>query len=222
VTAPLIHAGPVAPPPVASDRTRLTTRHWGLLLIAGWLCQAALRAWFSRGQALPLANPDESAYLITARMLAGGPVANLSYGTLYPAGYPLLLSPVFWFTHNANTAYQAVLIINALVSALLMPLGYVAGRRLGLNRPLAYTVAMITAVLPAGFFYSEYALTDAIYPVIVLAWLLTTHTWLTARSFRGRMGAAVGSAFLAGYAGRRRDRAHRRDRGGDRPVPEFP
>lgn len=198
--APPSEAGPIAPPPVASDRSRLTTRHWGLLLIAGWLCQAALRAWFSRGQALPLANPDESAYLITARMLAGGPGANFSYGTLYPAGYPVLISPVFWFTHNANTAYQAVLMVNALVSALLMPLGYVAGRRLGLSRPLAYAVAMITALLPAGFFYSEYALTDAIYPVIVLAWLLTTHTWLTARSFRGRMGAAVGSALLAGYA----------------------
>src|SRR5262249_9125644 len=108
--------------------------------------------------------------------------------------------PVFWFTHNANTAYQAVLMVNALISALLMPLGYVAGRRLGLSRPLAYAVAMITALLPAGFFYSEYALTDAIYPVIVLASLLTAHTWLIARSFRGRMGAAVGSALLAGYA----------------------
>ncbi len=200
MTAPLVQAGPMAPPPVASDRTRLTTRHWGLLLIAGWLCQAALRAWFSRGQALPLANPDESAYLITARMLAGGPTADFSYGTLYPAGYPLLISPVFWFTHNPHTAYQSVLVVNALISALLMPLGYFAGRRLGLNRPLAYAVAMITALLPAGFFYSEYALTDAIYPVIVLAWLLTTHTWLTARSFRGRMGAAAGSALLAGYA----------------------
>ena len=200
MTAPSIQAGPKAPPPVASDRTRLTARHWGLLLIAGWLCQAALRAWFSRGQGLPLANPDESAYLITARMLAGGPVADFSYSTLYPAGYPLLITPVFWFTHNADTAYQAVLMVNALISALLMPLAYLAGRRLGLSRPLAYAVGMITALLPAGFFYSEYALTDAIYPVIVLAWLLTTHTWLTARSFKGRMGAAVGSALLAGYA----------------------
>jgi hypothetical protein len=166
----------------------------------GWLCQAALRAWFSRGQAVPMANPDETAYLITARVLAGGPGADVSGGTLYPAGYPLLISPVFWFTRNPVTAYHAILMINAAISAMLMPLAYVAGRRLSLSRPAAYAVAAVTALLPAGFFYSEYVLTDAIYPVLVLAWLLTTHTWLTARGLRSRWAAAIGSALLAGYA----------------------
>ena len=33
---------------------------WGLLLIAGWLAQAGLRAWLSRMQVVPLATPDES------------------------------------------------------------------------------------------------------------------------------------------------------------------
>ena len=61
-------------------------------------------------------------------------------------------------------------------------------------------VATVTALLPAGIFYAEYAMTDAIYPVLVLAWLLATHSWLTARSARGRYAAAVGSALLAGYA----------------------
>ena len=61
-------------------------------------------------------------------------------------------------------------------------------------------VAMLTALLPAGVFYSEYALTDAIYPVLVLGWLLAVHNWLTARSTRGQYAAAAGSALLAGYA----------------------
>jgi hypothetical protein len=200
MTAPLIQASPAPPPAASPVRDRLTARRWGLLLAAGWLGQAALRIWFSSGQAVPMANPDEAAYLITARVLAGGPAANLSGGTLYPAGYPLLISPVFWFTHNPVTAYHAVLVVNALFSALLMPLAYIAGRRLGLNRPAAYAVAAVTALLPAGFFYSEYALTDAIYPVIVLAWLLATHSWLTASSTRSRWAAAIGSALLAGYA----------------------
>jgi hypothetical protein len=176
------------------------TRRWALLLVAGWLCQAGLRAWFSRGQIVPLANPDESAYLIAARVLAGGPAADFSYSTLYQGGYPLLIAPVFWFTSNALTVYRAVLLINAAVSATLMPLAYVAGRRLGLNRTAAYIVAMVTALVPAGFFYAEYAMTDAIYPVLVLAWLLATHTWLTARTARGQYAAAAGSALLAGYA----------------------
>jgi hypothetical protein len=176
---------------------------WGLLLVAGWLVQAGLRSWLSRAQAVPLATPDESAYLIAARVLAGGVPANFSYSTLYPAGYPLLITPVFWFTGNPVTAYHAVLIINALVSATVLPLAYAAGRRLGLGRPAAYAVATAAALLPDALFYSGYAMTDAIFPVLVLGWLLTVHSWLdpaAARSVRGRYWAAAGSALLTGYA----------------------
>jgi hypothetical protein len=180
--------------------TRPAARRWALLLVVGWLAQAGLRAWLSRMQVVPLATPDESAYLIAARVLAGGTPDNFSYSTLYPAGYPLLITPVFWFTHNPVTAYRAVVMINAPLSALIMPLGYLACRRLGLGRPAAYAVAMVAALLPAALFYSEYAMTDAIYPVITLAWLLAVHSWLTANSPRGRYAAAVGSALLAGYA----------------------
>jgi hypothetical protein len=194
---------PVSPAPSCPEprQPSLTPRRWGLLLTAGWLFQAGLRAWLGRGLDVPLANPDESAYLIAARVLAGGPGANFTHSTLYPAGYPLLISPVFWFTQNPLTAYHAVLLVNALFSALLMPLCYVACRRLGLtSRPLAYGVATVTALLPAGFFYSEFAMSDAIFPVLVLAWLLTTHSWLTAPTHRGRYLAAVGSALLTGYS----------------------
>ena len=59
---------------------------------------------------------------------------------------------------------------------------------------------MVAALLPAALFYSEYAMTDAIYPVLVLAWLLAVHSWLTAPSVRGQYAAAIGSALLAGYA----------------------
>ncbi len=197
-------------PPAVTDVTaagpapRNTARRWGLLLIIGWLVQAGLRAWFSRAQVVPLATPDESAYLIAARVLAGGQPANFSFSTLYPAGYPLLIAPVFWFTSNPATAYHAVLMINAAISALVMPLGYLACRRLGLDRPAAYGVAAVAALLPAGFFYSEYAMTDAIFPVITLAWLLAVHSWLTSPAAgtgpRAGYAAAVGSALLAGYS----------------------
>ncbi len=198
-----------SPDTVAADRevaaagpapARNPTRRWGLLLIIGWLVQAGLRAWFSRAQVVPLATPDESAYLIAARVLAGGLPANFSYSTLYPAGYPLLITPVFWFTSNPATAYHAILMINAAISALVMPLGYLACRRLGLDRPAAYGVATVAALVPAGFFYAEYAITDAIFPVITLAWPLTVHSWLTAGSSRARYAAAAGSALLAGYS----------------------
>ena len=177
-------------------------RNWlfALLLVVGWLCQAGLRAWFSRAQAVPLDNPDETAYLIAARVLAGGPAADFSGNTLYQGGYPLLITPVYWFTSSPAAVYHAVLLINAAVSAAVMPLGYLACRRLGLGRPAAYGVAMVAALLPAGFFYSEYAIADAIFPVVTLAWLLAIHSWLVATSPRARYAAAVGSAVLSGYA----------------------
>jgi hypothetical protein len=187
--------------PVARPSSGARRRRWVLLLVAGWIVQAGLRAWLSRAQMVPLASPDESAYLIAARVLSGGVTADFSYSTLYPAGYPLLIAPVFWFTHNPVTVYHAVLFgINAPLSALVMPLGYVACRRLGLERPWAFGVAMVAALLPAALFYSEYAMTDAIYPVLVLGWLLAVHSWLTARSYVASCVAAVGSALLAGYA----------------------
>src|SRR5580700_10662266 len=133
-----------APPGAAAAAWR-TARRWALLVAAGWLLQVGVRLWFNRGQSVPLANPDESAYLIAARVLAGGPATDFSYSTLYQGGYPLLIAPVYWFTSNAVIVYHAVLAINAVVSALLMPLAYVTGRRLGLVRPAAYAVAMLTA-----------------------------------------------------------------------------
>ena len=67
---PWLH--PAAPARSAPPRARSAARRWGLLLVAGWLRQAGLRAWFGRMQVVPLANPDATAYLIAARVLAGG------------------------------------------------------------------------------------------------------------------------------------------------------
>jgi len=192
-----------ARPRVPAAAARSSGRLWVILLTLGWLVQAGLRVWFSRQQFMPLANPDETAYLIAARVLAGGPGADLSGSTLYQGGYPLLITPVYWFTSNPSTVYHAVLVVNAAISALVMPLGYVACRRLGLGRPAGYVVATVAALVPAGFFYSQYAMTDAVFPVLTLAWLLTTHSWLNptaASSARVRYAAAVGSALLAAFA----------------------
>jgi len=209
VGAAAVDARGSAPVPAGSVRTRRRVpvvtagssgRLWVILLTVGWLVQAGLRVWFSRQQFMPLANPDETAYLVAARVIAGGPGADLSGSTLYQGGYPLLIAPVYWFTGHPSTVYHAVLAINAAISALVLPLGYVACRRLGLGRPAAYVVATVAALVPAGFFYSQYAMTDAVFPVITLAWLLATHSWLTASSARARYAAATGSALLAAFA----------------------
>src|SRR5579859_5774332 len=120
----LIRSGETSPTGTVITRpvaARWSARRWALLVGLGWLMETGLRIWFGRTQSVPLANPDESAFLIAARVLAGGPATDFSYSTLYQGGYPLLITPVYWFTGNAVIVYHAVLAINAAFSALLMP-----------------------------------------------------------------------------------------------------
>ena len=174
---------------------------WALWLTLGYLAQVALRLYLSRMQTVPLANPDEAGYMVAARVLAGaGAPSDFSFGTLYQGGYPLLLVPIYWFTSNSVAVYHATLAVNAVVNAALMPLAYLAFRRLHARRWVAYAAAAVVAVVPEGVFYTQYALSDAIFPVVVLAWLLCVHSWLTARTWRSSAAAAAGAALLAGYS----------------------
>ncbi|WP_286989059.1 hypothetical protein [Thermomonospora sp. CIF 1] len=175
---------------------------WGLLLAAGWLAQAGVRIWLASGQSAPVANPDETGYLFAARLITGGPAADISSSTPYRGGYPLLLLPAFWLGgQDPQAVYRLVMVINALVGALLFPLAYLLARRLGLTRGRAQAVAHATALLPAAVFFTQYALTDAVLPVVLLGWLLLLHSWLCQDASPARTalpGAAAG--LLAGYA----------------------
>ncbi|GAA3200933.1 hypothetical protein GCM10010468_13910 [Actinocorallia longicatena] len=150
---------------------------------------------------MPAANPDETGYLFAARVLGGGADADLSGATFYQIGYPLLISPAFWFSDDPGTVYHLVIGINSLISALIVPLAYVAGLRLALSRATAFWVAQAAALLPASIFFTQFVLTDAILPVVVLAWLLAIHSWLD-RDARGEGAAryAVAASLSAAYA----------------------
>src|SRR4051812_21440611 len=105
-----------------------------LLVLAGWLVQVAARLLLARGQGTPAAYPDETGYLLAARWLAGGPGGDLSGSTFYQGGYPLVLMPAFWLSHDPATCHRLVIGIGALIGAAIFPLGYAALRRLGLGR----------------------------------------------------------------------------------------
>ncbi|NKZ07669.1 hypothetical protein [Actinomadura latina] len=151
-------------------RGRLRALPW--ILAAGVLAQVAIRLWFARARTGPVANPDETGYLAAARLLAGGPGADLSGNTFYQGGYPLLLTPAYWLSHDPVTVYTTVLVINAVAGAALFPLGYAAARRFGLGRRAALPLAFAAALLPATTFFGAFALADAVLPALVLAWLL--------------------------------------------------
>ncbi|WP_131739736.1 hypothetical protein [Actinomadura roseirufa] len=166
------------------------------LIAAGVLAQVAVRLWFARARTSPVANPDETGYLLAARWLAGGHGGDMSFNTFYQAGYPLLLTPVYWLTHDPVTVYTAVMVINAAVGAALFPLGYLAARRLGLGRRAALPLAWGAALLPATTFFGAFALTDAVLPTVVLGWLLALDRF--ART--GRARHAVAASLVVSYA----------------------
>ncbi|MFI0410143.1 hypothetical protein [Actinomadura sp. 3N508] len=203
---PIVSARPPVAPPDRRPAPSRPSRRWAWLFVLGWAAQVAVRLVLASGQTVPVATPDESGYLFAARVLTGGADADMSSGTVYRGGYPLLLTPAFWFGDDPVGIYRGALVINALISAAMLPLGYLLLRRLRVRRRWAYVFGHVMAVLPAVLFYAEFALTDAILPVMVVGWLLLVHAWLNAPPPTGRRSsvrltlAGTGASLIVAYA----------------------
>ncbi|MFI7461610.1 hypothetical protein [Nonomuraea sp. NPDC049646] len=183
------------PAPAPRMRRRGRSRSWWLPAI-GWVAQVALRLWLFRQHAGPVANPDETGYLIAARWLAGGPGADLTGFTFYQGGYALLLAPVFWFTSDPAVAYRLVVAVGSMVAAGAFPLAYLLLRRLGTGPRAAMAAAFAGGLSPSLLLFSGLALADAVLPTLILAWLVALHDLVARGSVRA--GALAGG--LAGYA----------------------
>ncbi|GAA1733177.1 hypothetical protein [Nonomuraea bangladeshensis] len=183
---------------VPDDRGRFTRlRLWPAALLLGWLAHVVLRVLLGIQHAVPLLIPDESGYLLAARLLSGGAGSDMSGRTFYQGGYPLLIAPAYWFSDDPQIVYRLAIGINALVGAGLLLLAYVAFRRMDLPRGKAYLLAHATALLPSAVYYSQFVLTDAVLPVLVLGWLLLLHRWLAGG---GRLhGLAAGALIAFGF-----------------------
>ncbi|UWP86003.1 hypothetical protein [Dactylosporangium fulvum] len=166
----------------------------------GYLVQVGWRIWLSRHLNVPAAHADEDGYLVAARVLAGGAGGQTTDNeTFRRMGYPMLISPVYWFTQDAFTVYRSVLIINAVLNALVFPLLYLYARRtLVLSPRTALGAAFVAAAMPAVVFYSQFALTDAVLGTMVIAWLVLAHTWLAGTTAHARVLGALGSGAVAG------------------------
>ncbi|MFB4264329.1 hypothetical protein [Nonomuraea sp. GTA35] len=170
------------------------------LLAAGWAAQVALRLWLNRYHTMPVANPDETGYLLAARWLAGGAGADLSGSTFYQAGYALLLVPIFWLTADPGLAYRLAVGVGAVAAAGAFPLAYVLLRRLRVSRRAALVPAFAAGMSPPLVVFSGYALADAVLPVIVLGWLVALHDLVADGPGRRRVLAGIAAGGLAAYA----------------------
>ncbi|MGW1777002.1 hypothetical protein [Streptomyces sp. NPDC002104] len=183
-------------------RTSLLGRRWfwPVALLAGYAAQVLLRLSLVWGSTHPSVQADESSYLVLARVLAGRPTTEMPVGSVIPGGYPLLVSPALRIADDPVTAYQLVLGINTLLNALVFLLAYAALRRLDLSRGLSFAAATVAAVMPPVVFYAEFAMSDTVFPVVLLGWLITLHGWLSEGDARRRAWHGAGAGLLAGYA----------------------
>ncbi|WP_238013330.1 hypothetical protein KZZ52_41115 [Dactylosporangium sp. AC04546] len=189
-------------PAVASETAgrRLSARWVVIAVIVGYLLQVGWRIWLSRNLYVPAAHADEDGYLVAARALAGGAGGETTDNeTFRRMGYPMLISPVYWFTQDTFTVYRSVLVINAVLNALVFPLLYLYARRTLLLSPrTALGGAFVAAAMPAVVFYSQFALTDSVLGTMVIAWLVLAHTWLAGTTARLRVLGALGAGAVAG------------------------
>ncbi|WP_030232451.1 phospholipid carrier-dependent glycosyltransferase [Streptomyces sp. NRRL S-350] len=200
---------PATPPPAALVRLRALAAHrwfWPAALLLGYLGQTAFRLVLSVHNYFPSVHADEDSYLVIARVLAGRPTTEMPVGVVIPGGYPLLISPALRIAENPATAYHLIMGINAVLNALVFPLVFLAARRLGLSRPHAYLSATAVALVPPVVFYSQFVMSDTVLPVLLLAWLVTMHGWLSPGSTRRRSLYAAGTGLAAGYAMATHDR----------------
>jgi hypothetical protein len=174
-------------------------RWWIPMLLGGFLLQAGWRVYLSWPILGPVAHGDEDGYLLGARILAGGPGATLpSWSIMRPIGYPLVLTPAYWLAEEPVRVYQIVHVINGLLMALTFPLIYLFARRLfDLGRGWAAGIAFVLATLPSMVFFSQFALTDALLPALVMALLLAVYGM-----FAGRrpVWLAVAAGAISAYA----------------------
>jgi len=197
-------AGPGEDTPVPASDPQ-STRSWpwwlGAALVVGYLLQLGWRLWLARSVPTPVAHADEDRYLLAARALAGGP-GGLGNDTeaFRRLGYPLILTPIYWFTSDPFKVFHAAQAIGAVVNALTFPLCYLFARRvLHGERRIALIGAFLVATLPTVAYYGEFALTDSIFAPLGLAWLILLHAQLAGRTAWSRGAAALGAGAVVGY-----------------------
>ncbi|MFB7056021.1 hypothetical protein ACFCXT_23225 [Streptomyces vinaceus] len=169
-------------------------------LAAGYLLNVLFRLSLVTGQDFPTVNPDEEMYLVMARILAGLPTTEIPGNQIIPSGYSLLISPALRITQDPVYAYHLVMGINALISCLVLPAAFWALRRMHVPRPVSYAVALATVLLPPVVFYSQYAMSDTVLPLLVLLWLIGLHGLLSEGDNARRIRFGLLGAFAAGYS----------------------
>ncbi|MFE5774813.1 hypothetical protein [Brachybacterium sp. NPDC056505] len=168
---------------------------WALAGAAVVLC-IVLHVVVAQSAVAPRTPWDEIHPLQIARMLSGDhDVPKLSGSGYYP-GWAILMTPIWWFTHDPATVYRAAIILgNVIGVATILPLA-LSGRHLGMSTPQAIAVAGLAMCMPGRIEPADYAMSEPLL-MFCYAWaalgmlvLWKRPTWWRLALFVGAIAAA--------------------------------
>ena len=164
-------------------------------LSALYVAAVAYHCLQSLGHRTPAVFTDELLFAKLAQSVAAGDGFVLrGEAFFFPAPVAVLLQAVAWLLPDAETAYEAAKVLNAVVMAAAVFPAYWLARQLT-SRGASLLVAGAAVAAP-GLLYHSYLMTDAAgYPAFLLAFAVMTRA--LARPSRGRELAVVGVSLLA-------------------------
>jgi hypothetical protein len=158
---------------------------------------ACARRWASWGRNQFTIGPDEPAQLAVARFIGGGTRFNMDDHAVWQPFFGTLLSPVYWFTDDPVTVFQAALNLNALLGGITAALIVYLVRRLTPTPPAwGAVISILISLPPAMLFTSAFVFSESLVAPLLLATLLA----LLAFDERPTLGRGLGPALLAGAA----------------------
>lgn len=174
-------------------RTMLTSA-----VVAGFVVTLARWA-FSADRRSFHVSPDEPSQLAIARWLAGGRRWNMFDHATWQPGLGTLLTPIYWFTDDGESAVRWALGVNALIAGISAALLVVLVRRLTeLSAPVCAVIAVIVAAAPSSLSASSFVWAEPLVSLTFVAAVLALMHWFEA----GRLstGALAIALSVAGYS----------------------
>ena len=166
--------------------------------LVAFVVVSVVRWWFSSDRHVFHISPDEPSQLAIARFLAGENRWNMFDHATWQPLLGTLISPIYWFTTDGETAVRWALGVNAVIGGLGAATLVLLTRRLtGLPEWGCAAVATLVALAPSSLSASSFVWAE---PLVALAFTATVLTLV--RSYEtDRLGVAAGAITIsiAGY-----------------------
>ncbi|CAN5665633.1 hypothetical protein BH24ACT4_BH24ACT4_14470 [soil metagenome] len=180
-----------------------SARRWGwdgpVPLVVATLAVLGIHLLANRS-AGPVIVYDEAGYLGNARWLAGQhPTFAMPLSPFYAWGYSAVIAPVHWLSDDPRFRWHAILTVNALLLASLVPLLHRLARSVfGVGRRVTLAAAVVGALCPAALGTTGQAAAENLSLPLVVVVVLALHAALASQRIASRL--LLGPAVAALYA----------------------